>query len=161
MDLMLKNYLERAQNELTIAASLKKLSEDMGAKKLFKINDADTFYSAVISHSYYAIFYAAKAILLTKGIKTTSPEIHKNTFESFKREFVDTGILDVKLLEIYKKIVIRADALLEIFKDEKWKRGQFTYNSIPQANKEPADDSINNSKIFVTNIMKVLEKNDS
>ena len=112
----------------------------------------------MISHAYYAIFYATKAILLTKGITTSSPNIHKKTFENFKKEFVDTGILDVKLLEIYKKLVIRADSLLEIFKDEKWKRGNFTYNTIPQANKGPAEDSIQNAKIFVTNIIKVIQE---
>jgi len=50
------------------------------------------------------------------------------------------GILDVNLLTIYKKMMVRADQLLQIFKDEKWKRGHFTYETIPQANKDPADD---------------------
>jgi len=158
MDSTIKNYIERSQNEMIVAESLKKLSEDNQAKKFFQINDVDTFYSSVISHAYYAIFYATKAILLTKGITTSSPNIHKKTFENFKKEFVDTGILDVKLLEIYKKLVIRADSLLEIFKDEKWKRGNFTYNTIPQANKGPAEDSIQNAKIFVTNIIKVIQE---
>jgi uncharacterized protein (UPF0332 family) len=111
MDSTIKNYIERSQNEMIVAESLKKLSEDNQAKKFFQINDVDTFYSSVISHAYYAIFYATKAILLTKGITTSSPNIHKKTFENFKKEFVDTGILDVKLLEIYKKLVIRAETL--------------------------------------------------
>ncbi|MBU4246675.1 MAG: HEPN domain-containing protein [Nanoarchaeota archaeon] len=142
MDLMIKSYIERAENEIVIAETLKRLSNEANAKQFFGISDRMTFYSSAISHSYYAIFYAAKAILLTKNIKTTAPEIHKKTFEEFKRNFVDTGILNVKLLEIYRKMVIRADELLEIFKDEKWKRGNFTYNTIPQANKEPAEDSL-------------------
>ena len=41
------------------------------------------------------------------------PDVHKKTYEEFKKQFVDTGILDVKLLEIYKKMVVRADELLE------------------------------------------------
>jgi len=64
MDLMIRNYLARAQNELTIASSLKRLSEDDDAKELFNIEEDNTFYSAVITHSYYAIFYSAKAMLL-------------------------------------------------------------------------------------------------
>ena len=115
-----------------------------------------SFYSSVISHSYYAIFYAAKAILLTKDIETKSPEVHKKTFAEFKENFVDTKELDVSFLKIYRKMIVRADELLEIFRDEKWKRGHFTYQTIPQANKGPAEDSLKNSKFFVSNIMKVI-----
>jgi uncharacterized protein (UPF0332 family) len=158
MGSMAEIYMERANNELLSAQSLKKLTEEPKLKELFELPSEITFYSAVISHSYYAIFYAAKAILLTKGIKTHSPEIHKNTFEEFKKHFVDTGVLDVKLLEIYQKMVVRADELLEIFREEKWKRGNFTYNTIPQANKDPAEDSLKNAKTFVSNIRQVIRK---
>jgi uncharacterized protein (UPF0332 family) len=140
MDSQASLLIERADTELLLAYKIKTLTEDDSIKELLQIKREKTFYSSVISHAYYSIFYAAKAILLTKGVITTSPDIHKRTFEAFKRELVDTGILDIKLLEIYKKMVIRADALLEIFRNEKWKRGNFTYNSLPQANKEPADD---------------------
>lgn len=148
--------LARSDNELLLADRLKVLTEDEQAKELLKIPADRTFYSAVISHAYYSIFYAAKAMLLTKGIIMASPDIHKKTFEAFKKEFVDTGVLNVRLLEIYQKMVVRADTLLEIFRDEKWKRGNFTYNTIRQANKEPADDSIKNAKLFVANITKVI-----
>lgn len=155
---MVDILIKRAQNEFLIGEKLKILSEDKNAKEFMRIEEGVTFYSAVISHSYYAIFYAAKAILLTKNIKTFAPEIHKKTFDEFKKNFVDTGVLDVKLLEIYKKMAVRADELLEIFKGEKWKRGNFTYNTIPQANKEPAEDSLKNSKLFISNIIKIVQK---
>ena len=156
MDSMVEIYLERSDNELLAAQSLKKLSEEAKPKQEFELPADITFYSSVISHSYYAIFYSAKAILLTKGIKTHPPRIHKQTFDEFKKHFVDTGILDVKLLEIYRKMVVRADELLEIFREAKQKRGSFTYQTIPQANKEPAEDSLKNSKLFVSNISKVI-----
>jgi len=156
MDLTIKNYLDRAENELVLSSSIKRLSDDVEAKKYFNIDQKFTFYSSVISHAYYSIFYSAKAVLLTKGIKTDSPEIHKKTLDAFQKHFVDTGILDVKLLEIYKKMIVRADELLQIFREEKQKRGNFTYKTIPQANKEPAEDSIRNAKLFISNIKKVL-----
>lgn len=159
MDSMAEIYMGRAHNEIVAADSLKRLSEDPKAKMEFDIPSDMTFYSSVISHCYYAIFYASKAILLTKNIKTTSPEIHKKTFDAFQKYLVETGILDVKLLEIYKAMVIRADELLEIFKEEKRKRGAFTYTTIPQANKVPAEDSVKNAKLFVFNIQKVISKN--
>ncbi len=158
MDSMVNTLLERADNEIVAAEKLKLLSEDKSAKEFFRVPKKMTFYSSVISHSYYAIFYAAKAMLLTKNIRTSSPEIHKKTFEEFRKNFVETGILDMKLLEIYRKLIIRADDLLKIFDDEKWKRGNFTYKTIPQANKEPAEDSMKNAKMFVSNISKVIGK---
>ena len=84
--------------------------------------------------------------------------MHKKTFEEFKKNFVDTGILDVSFLKIYNKMIVRADELLQIFKEEKWKRGHFTYQTIPQANKEPAEESLRNTKTFVSNIIKVVKK---
>ena len=157
MDSMIKIFLERADNDIFAAESLKKLSENHELKNELELPSKITFYSSVISHAYYAIFYSAKAILLTKNIRTASPYIHKKTFDEFEKTFVDSGIIDIKLLEIYKKMVVRADELLEIFKNEKWKRGNFTYNTIPQVNKEPAEDSLKNSKFFVSNILKIIQ----
>lgn len=158
MDSMVKIYLERSSNEILVAESLKRLSEVNSDKINFEIPVETTFYSSIISHSYYAIFYSAKALLLTKNIKTKSPNVHLLTYDQFRQNFVDTGILDVKLFQIYKKLVIQADYLLEIFKGEKWKRGNFTYNVIPQANQDPANESLKNAKIFVSNINKVINQ---
>ena len=158
MGSLIEIYVDRANNEIMAAKALKRLSEIEEDKLNFELPEDVSFYSSVISHSYYAIFYATKALLLTKDIKTKAPEVHKKTFEEFKQEFVDTKELDVNLLKIYKKMIVRADVLLEIFKDEKWKRGHFTYKTIPQANKEPANDSLKNSKFFVSNIIKIINQ---
>ncbi len=157
MDSLVEIYLNRAHNEIMAAESLIRLSNTKKDKLEFNLPENTTFYSSVISHSYYAIFYATKAILLTRNVNTKSPEIHKKTYDEFKRFFVDSGLLDVKLLQIYKKMIVRADQLLHIIKDEKSKRGHFTYQTIPQANKEPADESLNHAKFFVSNMMKVIE----
>jgi uncharacterized protein (UPF0332 family) len=156
MDSMVEIYIGRANNEIMAAESLKKLSENLRYKQDFELPSDATFYSSVISHSYYAIFYAAKAILLSKKIKTESPNIHKVTFDRFKETFVDSGILDVKLLEIYKKLIVRAEDLLGIFAVEKRKRGDFTYTTIPQANRLPAEESLANARFFVSNISRVV-----
>ena len=158
MGSLIEVYLDRSNNEIMIAESLKRLTEQEGDKENFDLPEGISFYSAVISHSYYAIFYAAKALLLTKKIDTKAPEVHKKTFEEFKKNFVDTNELDINFLKIYRKMIVRADELLQIFKDEKWKRGHFTYQTIPQANKEPAEDSLKNAKFFVSNIMKVVKE---
>ncbi len=151
-----KLFIHRAENEIKLALIILKISEEVSLQKeIFSINEPETYYSAVISHSYYSIFYSAKAYLSFKEIKTSAPEEHKKTFEEFSK-FVQNGELDVELLKIYKEIIVKAESLLGIFQKEKSKRGDFTYRILPQANVEPAKESLNNSKIFFKHIYNVL-----
>jgi uncharacterized protein (UPF0332 family) len=120
-------------------------------KGVFLLKRPITFYSSVISHSYYCIFYRAKAYLNLKSIKADAPEEHRKTYEEFKK-LVDAGQIDVELLKIYEKILIRADVLLGIFQKEKSKRGLFTYQHLSQANREPAQESLNNTGTFFKNL---------
>lgn len=157
MDLNFKLYLERANNEIKFADIGMFVSENKNIQvEIFKIDQPETYYSAVISHAYYCIFYSAKAYLAKKGIKTEPPEEHKKTYEAFK-SFVLKGVVDKELLEIYDEIVIRADTLLGIFKAEKKKRGEFTYQKLPQANQSPAKQSIENAKTFLRHIIKLCQ----
>lgn len=152
-------YLQRAENELIAAQILFNISNDtILQKEQFKLEKDFTFYSMAISHSYYCIFYSAKAILLKDGIKTQAPEVHKKTIEAFEKYLIQTGKLNVELLKIYKKMIIRAEELLGIFSREKMKRGEFTYQKLPQANKEPAKESLDNALLFFKNINKILRK---
>ncbi len=150
-------YLLRAENELVIAQMLFEVSQNSELQKVqFKLEKEFTFYSGVISHCYYCIFYCAKAILINHGIKTKSPEVHKKTIKAFEEKLVKTGNLNVELLKIYKKMIVRAEELLGIFSIEKRKRGEFTYQKLPQANKGPAKESFENASFFFKNIGKIL-----
>ena len=148
MDSKVELFVKRARTEIDSAEILFQASENKMLKSNFKVNEDSTFYSGAISHSYYSIFYCAKAMLLTKKIETDAPELHKKTLEKFKEIFIDTGLLDTKLLIIYQSIIVRAEALLEIYRAEKRKRGDFTYNTISQANRNPAEESIKHAKFF-------------
>lgn len=147
MDSKVELYLKRSRTEMNMGILLLKSSGNALLND-FDIPEDETFYSGVISHCYYSIFYSAKAMLLTKGIDTKAPEVHKKTIDEFKKQFIDTGILDMKLLMIYKKMIVKAESLLLIFKSEKKKRGDFTYNTIAQANIDPANESLDHAKIF-------------
>ena len=152
-------YLQRAENELIAAQMLFDISSNPQLQRVqFKLEKEFTFYSSVISHSYYSIFYSAKAILAKIEIKTEAPEVHKKTLEAFEKYLVKTGKLDVELLKIYQKMVVRAEELLGIFSKEKGKRGRFTYQKLPQANREPAKESFDNASFFFKNINKILWK---
>jgi len=158
MDLEVRIYAERAGNELRLANAIFNLSAAPAIKKELGANEDDTFYSAAISHAYYSIFYAAKALLLTKGIRTKSPEIHKTTYWEFKKNFVDTGTLDLELLKIYKTMLVRADELLSLFRKEKKKRGHFTYQTISQANIPYAEESLASARKFLENVLEVVSQ---
>jgi len=157
MDLNFKLYLERANNEIKLADIVLLVSKDKNLQvSIFKIEEPETYYSSVISHAYYCIFYSAKAYLAKKGIKTNPPEEHKKTYEEF-RKLVELGIVDKELLKIYEEILVKAETLLGIFKIEKKKRGTFTYQKLSQANLEPANESLENAKNFYKNMRKLCE----
>src|SRR3989344_235763 len=142
MDSDTKLYLERSGNELKLAEIIMQLSINKDIQtKIPQIDKPDTYFSSVISHSYYSIFYTAKAYLITKGIITKVPEEHKKTYEEF-RKLVFLGTIDEELLRLYEDVLARAEVLLGIFKLEKKKRGKFTYQRISQANLEPAKESL-------------------
>jgi len=61
-------HMKRSENELKLARIIFTMSEQTRIQTdTFDVKDPETYYSAVISHAYYCIFYAAKAYLLTKG----------------------------------------------------------------------------------------------
>lgn len=156
MDIKVKGYLERAENELILAKANFELSTQASAKEMLKIPTNKTFFNNVISESYYAIFYSAKAYLISQDIKTNAPEEHKKTYVEFKI-IVDSKKLDKQLAEIYEEESNKAETLLRIFFDEKRNRGRFTYNLNANANLPFAERSIKNARIFLSTIKNLLE----
>jgi len=70
-------YIQRAKNELDLAKAIFKLSTNTSLKLEFELKKETTFFSNIISNSYYCIFYSAKAMLQSKNIVTNPPEEHK------------------------------------------------------------------------------------
>ena len=157
MDSEVKLIIERAENEILVAEILEKLSkENPNINSALNIPSGNTFYSSVISHSYYSIFYGAKAYLSLKGNKIPEQGQHKAVYQKFKK-LVKSGELDKELLIIYEDAKLKAETLLSIFEDEGDKRATFTYKTLPQANMEPAHKSIENAKFFVSHIKNMLK----
>ena len=155
MDSRVKLYMERAENKLLLAKTNFDISTNINVKKFLNLPEKETFYNDVISQSYYAIFYSAKSFLISKGIKTSAPEEHKKTYEEFKK-FIDSGEIDKFLLEIYDSEAEKAEYLLKIYLLEKGKRGRFTYNINAEANIPYAQESLKNSRKFVSVIKSIL-----
>lgn len=155
MDIKIKGYLERAENQLILAKANFELSMNDKVKELLFIPHDKTFFNNVISESYYAIFYTAKAYLLLLNINTSPPEEHKKTYEQFKK-LVKTEKLDKQLFAIYEEESNKAETLLKIFFEEKKNRGRFTYNLNANANKPFAEQSIKNAIFFVSTMKKII-----
>ena len=150
-----KLYMQRAKNELDLAKAIFKLSTSSRLKADFGLKEDSTFFSNVIGSSYYCIFYSAKALLQSRNIRTTPPEEHKKTLMEFEK-LVLSGKIDSELLKIYKSAAVKADTLLGVFASEKDKRGEFTYQTLPDANKEPASDSMRNATSFLSTVKKLI-----
>ena len=159
MDGLTELHLQRAENELIAAQILFEVSGNRAIQReQFRLEKDFTFYSSVIGHAYYCIFNSAKAMLMAEGIKTYSPDVHRKTIDAFEKYLVKSGKLDVQLLNIYRKSIIQADELLEIFSAEREKRGEFTYQKLPQANMKPASDSLERASLFFKSISGVLRR---
>jgi uncharacterized protein (UPF0332 family) len=157
MDIRVNGYLERAENELILANANFSISTEKEIKNKLGISLNKTFFNNVISGSYYAIFYSAKAFLISLQIITEAPEEHKKTYYEFKK-IVESKKLNKRLAEIYEEESGKAETLLKIFFYEKKNRGRFTYNINANANKPFAERSIKNARFFCSTIKHLIEK---
>mgnify|MGYP000346425449 CR=1 FL=1 len=64
-------------------------------EKLIKDNELEI----AVSRLYYAMFYCAEALLLSKNLSFSS---HKSVIVNFGKEFVKTGIFDEKFHKVLK-----------------------------------------------------------
>jgi uncharacterized protein (UPF0332 family) len=111
----------------------------------------------VIVSSYYSIFHAAQALLGIKGIKIQE-RVHRATLVSFAKHFIINDELEDELFFIYEDVENKAKDLLEIFEEEKKKRGMFQYHRLSKNNLEPAQESVEHAKTFLDAVGKILSK---
>ena len=79
-------YLENAQEMLVVA-------------RLMLNND---FYTSTINRAYYAIFYAANALLITKNLSSNK---HSGVISAFRQHFVKTGLISPEYSAIYGQVM--------------------------------------------------------
>lgn len=102
---------------------------------------ADEFYEDSVSKSYYAIFFAAKALLLTKNL---DPKRHSGVISFFSQYFVKTGELEKELAAILKfaqKERISAD-----------------YDEFYSASVEEAKIQLENAERFLQRVKEILQE---
>ena len=65
-------------------------------------NLEDGFYSSSINRSYYAIFYAANALLASKGISRSK---HSGVISAFRLHFIKSGIIETEYSRIFGRVM--------------------------------------------------------
>ena len=79
-------YIERARQMLEVAAH----------------NLADGFYDSAVNRAYYAVFYAANALLATQGIPRSK---HSGAIAAFRQHFVKPGFIEIEYGDIYGRVM--------------------------------------------------------
>ncbi|MBL7161970.1 MAG: HEPN domain-containing protein [Anaerolineales bacterium] len=118
-------YLESARRDLEAAQS----------------NLESGYYHIVISRAYYAMFYAASALLASKGIHCSK---HSGVHSAFGEYFVKTGLIESE----YSKLIGRA------FED----RIDSDYDMISVADKKTAQATLEHAVRFVARADQYFEE---
>jgi uncharacterized protein (UPF0332 family) len=79
-------YMEHARQMLEVASH----------------NIADGFFGSAVNRAYYAIFYAANALLSTQGLARGK---HSGVIAAFREHFVKSGLIEVEYSRIYGRVM--------------------------------------------------------
>ena len=60
------------------------------------------FYGIAVNRAYYAVFYAANALLITKGLTRSK---HSGTVSAFRQFFVKPGLIEPEYSDIYGSLM--------------------------------------------------------
>lgn len=166
-------FMANADSSLRTASILQQISDDEALKEKLKVGLDYESYLWVIVSSYYAMFYAATAILAKQGIKATGQIVHKVTADALIHFFASNEKL-AKLLEQYeeaqvvglelvgreellKRMQKKADELIIAYEGERKKRSKFQYDIGVLAKKGYAQTSLERAKVFVFEIRKLVK----
>jgi uncharacterized protein (UPF0332 family) len=79
-------YMENAREMLMVAAH----------------NLENDFYGSAVNRAYYAIFYAANALLRTAGLVRSK---RSGVIAAFRQHFVKPGLIEVEYSRIYERVM--------------------------------------------------------
>ena len=166
-------FLANAESSLRTASVLEQISDDESLKETLQVGSNFESYLWVIVSSYYAMFYAATAILAKQGVKASGQIVHKVTADALIHFFASNEKL-AKLLEQYeeaqtvgleligreelmKKMQKKADELIISYEGERKKRSKFQYDIGVQAKRGYAQTSLERARTFVFEISKLVK----
>ncbi|MFH0755542.1 MAG: hypothetical protein V1910_02655 [bacterium] len=160
-------FIKNAKDSLDSAKVLFDTSADEKIKNTFGMPNFNGFLW-VINSSYYSMFYMARALLESIGVKIKTDEsIHFLVFNALVYYFYSTGKLEKHFIEDFEnaqeessKIMGREKAkeMISDYSNEKEKRAKFTYETGEIAMKNKAETSLNRAKKFNEEVRKILKK---
>ncbi len=118
-------YMEHAEEALHVA----------------RLDLENDFYAAAVNRAYYAIFYAANALLATGKLARSK---HSGVLAAFRQHFIKTGLLPVVLSEIYGQVM----------ED----RHEGDYEILTALAKEDAEIDIQHAQHFVEEVQAWLQR---
>ena len=158
-------FIKNAKDSLDTAKVLLDLSIDDKMKNSFGMPHFNGFLW-VINSSYYSMFYMARALLESTGVKIKSEEsIHFLVFNALVYYFYSNGKLEKHFIEDFENAqeesvqILGKEKAKEIITDyssEKEKRARFTYELGEIAMKNKAETSLNRARKFNEEIRKIL-----
>lgn len=160
-------FIKNSKDSLESAKVLFELSTNDKARDVLGVPNFNGFLW-VINSSYYSMFYMARGLLESIGIKIKSDEsIHFLVFNALIYYFYSTGRLEKQFIEDFEnaqeessEILGREKAreIMDDYSNERNKRAKFTYEIGEIAMKNKAETSLNRAKRFNEEIRKILEK---
>lgn len=158
-------FLDNSKKSLRCANALYDLSTNKELQTLIGYSDFDGLLW-VVNASYYSMFYMARALLESEGIKIKSElSVHSITFDAMINFFYINGKLQKKLVEDFVESLEetseilgkqKADLLMEDYFFEKGKRATFTYKTKNIVIKAKAQTSLQRAIRFNDEIKKIL-----
>lgn len=158
-------FLNNSKNSFDSARLLFQVSTRQDLKKNTGFTDFNGFLW-VINTSYYSMFYMARALLESQGVKIkTDYSIHVMTFDALIYYFYLTGKIEKSLVEELDEASAevtetlgkdKAKNLLDDYYSEREKRSNFTYEMGEIALQNKAQTSLDRAKRFNEGLRKIL-----
>lgn len=131
----------RGMDETTLKEVALYIEHAEDALKVARLDLDNDFYTAAVNRAYYAIFYAANALLATKKLARSK---HSGVLAAFRQHFVKTGLLPAELSEIYGQVM----------ED----RHEGDYEILTALAKEDAEIDVRQAKHFVDEVKSWLRR---
>lgn len=160
-------FLKNAQDSFNTAQLLYTISTKPDLQKATGFPDFNGFLW-VINSSYYSMFYMARALLESTGVKIkTDYSVHMVTYDALIAYFYATGKIEKEFIEEFQEASIEAEeslgkekakALMEEYFSEREKRSRFTYEMGEIAMQNKAQTSLDRARRFNETIRKMIGK---
>lgn len=160
-------FIKNAKDSLDSAKVLFDVSVNDKTKNTLGIPSFNGFLW-VINSSYYSMFYMARALLESIGVKIKTDEsLHFLVFNALVYYFYSTGKLEKHFIEDFENAQEesseilgkeKAKEMISDYSSEKEKRAKFTYEIGEIAMKNKAETSLNRAKKFNEEVRKILGK---